>query len=114
MVFCTYYIGRAFGGTGTLGGALRMVIWWQGFLAILQALQLVLVIASPLLAGLVGLVGGLYSLWVYVCFVSVLHGFASRGQVFLGILASLFGVAFGLILLSSILAAFLGLEVQNA
>jgi hypothetical protein len=55
----------------------------------------ILVISTPV-AEIFGLLGVLVFLWLLTNFVAVLHGFSSLFQVFLMILVSAFGIAFGL------------------
>ncbi|MFZ9198504.1 MAG: Yip1 family protein [Paracoccaceae bacterium] len=88
-----YWVGRRFGGTGTLAQALVLVAWVQVPPIALQIVQLVVMVLAPGLAPLVGLVGfALYAVLLSL-FIAELHGFRSGVVVFFGILAVSFVVA---------------------
>jgi hypothetical protein len=91
-----YRVGRAFGGTGSLPDALLIVVWLQMLTLALQVLQLVATIIAPPLAGIIGLGGLVLFLWLMTSFISELHGFKSRGLVFLGMVLT--AIAAGLVL----------------
>lgn len=112
-VFCVHYIGRAFGGQGHFNTSLKLVIWLQTILLLTQGLQILLGTVSLSLAGLLGLGFSLYSIWLFVNFVAVAHGFENRGTVLLGVVLSLFGVIFGLSLLFALIALLFGVEMPN-
>jgi len=112
-VFCVHYIGRAFGGQGYFNTSLKLVIWLQTILLLAQGLQILLGTVSLPLAGLLGLGFSLYSIWLFVNFVAVAHGFENRGTVLLGVVLSLFGVIFGLSLLFALIALLFGVEMPN-
>jgi hypothetical protein len=98
------HVGRIFGGTGRFPGALRLVVWLQFLMVLLQAVQLVALIILPPLAGLVSLASlGLVG-WVLTGLVAGLHGFTSLGKTFLGILGSFLALGFAL---SMLLAPFI-------
>lgn len=111
--YCLYFIGRAFGGTGKFEEALSLVIWLQVVLLAFQVIQLLLMTVSPVLAVFLGAAVFLLSIWIFVNFISVLHGFRSLAMVFVGLLISGFGVMVGLSILLAILALFFGVEVPN-
>jgi Yip1 domain len=89
-------IGRAFGGTGSFADALLIVVWLQCLTLILQLLQLVTGIIAPPVAGIIGLGGFVLFLWLMTHFIAELHGFRSRGLVFVGMVVT--AIAAGLIL----------------
>jgi hypothetical protein len=91
--FLAYWVGRRFGGTGTLAQALVLVAWVQVPPIALQIVQLVVMVLAPGLAPLVGIVGfALYAV-LLTLFVAELHGFRSGVAVFFGILVVGFLVA---------------------
>lgn len=100
-----YRVGRAFGGTGSLPDALLIVVWLQMIMLGVQLLQLVALVVLPPFSGLVGLAGFVLFLYLLVSFVAELHGFASRGLVFVAVIATFFAAVFVAALL---LGAFLG------
>lgn len=109
LVFGVFYVGRAAGGTGSLGEAVLLITWLQTIMVALQLLQTIVWVVLPPLAGLVGIAGVLLFLWLLTHFVAVLHGFTSLGKVFFSILGGFF--AFGLIL--SFILTFLGVEIAG-
>jgi hypothetical protein len=112
-VFCMHYIGRAVGGQGRFDTSLKLVIWLQTILLLAQAAQIVIGAVSLMVAGLLGLGFSLYSIWLFVNFVAVAHGFENRGTVLMGIVLSVLGVVFGLSLLIALIAVLFGMEMPN-
>lgn len=100
-VVLVHRVGKAFGGRGSFPDTLLVVVWLQLIPVALQALQLVVSVLSPPLAGLIGLGGFAYFLWLMTAFIAELHGFASRGLVFLGMALTALGTGFvlGLVLI---------------
>jgi Yip1 domain len=95
-VLLIHRVGRAFGGRGSLPDALLIVVWLQLLTLVLQVLQLVATVLAPPLAGIIGLGGFALFLWLMTAFIAELHGFSSRGLVFLGMVLTALGT--GLIL----------------
>ncbi len=95
-VVLIHRVGRAFGGQGSFPDALLIVVWLQLLTVALQLLQLVAAVIAPPLAGLIGLGGFVLFLWLMTAFIAELHGFRSRGLVFLGMVLTALGA--GLIL----------------
>jgi hypothetical protein len=106
-VLLMHRVGRAFGGRGSLADALLVVVWLQIIMLGFQTLQLVVSPILPPLAGVIGLVSFVVYFWLMSCFIAELHGFASRGRVFLGIILT--GLAAGLVL-AVLMILFLGPE----
>lgn len=98
--------GRMFGGAGNFAGALRIIIWIQALMVMLQAVQLVAMVVLPPLAGLLSLVSVLLIAWVATGMVAGLHGFKSLPLTFLGIIIAMLVVGF---VLSLVLAPFISL-----
>lgn len=98
-VLLIHRVGRAFGGTGSFADALLIVVWLQCLTLVLQLIQLVTNVISPALAGLIGLVGFGVFLWLMTSFIAELHGFRSRGLVFVGMLISAFAAGFVIVFL---------------
>ncbi len=78
--------GRLFGGQGTFSQALLLSVWLQVLLLAMQFLQLVLMLAAPILSALLGYAGVALFLWVLTNFIAALHGFSSLAKVFGGII----------------------------
>lgn len=95
-VVLVHRVGLAFGGRGSFPDALLVVVWLQLLMLALQVVQLVAGLVSPPLAGFIGLVGFGVFLWLMTTFIAELHGFGSRGLVFLGM--ALTGLAAGFVL----------------
>ena len=106
-VLLVHRVGRAFGGRGSLADALLVVVWLQIIMLGFQTLQLVVSPILPPLAGVIGLVSFVVYFWLMSWFIAELHGFASRGRVFLGIILT--GLAAGLVL-AVLMILFLGPE----
>lgn len=92
-------VGRRFGGRGDVTGSLSITLWLEGLGLALQVLQLAVLPLGADAADLIGLCGILVFWTLLAFFVAELHGFASVGKVFLGMLATLFAVAFVLALI---------------
>ena len=107
MVFSIFWIGRSMGGTGSFEETILLVAWLQFVMVCLQVVQAVALLILPPVAGLIGIAGLVLFLWLLTNFVAVLHGFSSLIQVFLMILVSAFGIAFGL----SIILTLIGVTV---
>lgn len=95
-VFLVHRVGRAFGGRGSFPDALLVVVWLQLLTLAIQVLQLAATLIAPPFAGIIGLGGFVLFLWLMTAFIAELHGFASRGLVFLGMVLSALGA--GLVL----------------
>jgi hypothetical protein len=107
-VVLIHRVGRAFGGTGGFADALLIVVWLQCLTLVLQVVQLVANLLSPALAGIIGLAGFGLFLWLMTNFIAELHGFRSRGLVFVMMLLSAFAAGFVIVL---VVASLLGPEV---
>ncbi|WP_265499927.1 Yip1 family protein [Paracoccus beibuensis] len=96
-------VGRMFGGHGRFEDALLLTVWIEIMLLIVQVAQIVLSLALPALAGILGIMAVALFLWLTVQFTKALHGFSSGPKVLLVMLATLLAMGF---VLSFILAAF--------
>jgi hypothetical protein len=95
-VLLIHRVGRAFGGRGSLQDALLIFVWLQTLMLGFQVIQLLLTPILPGLAGLIALAGFAVYLWLLTVFIAELHGFSSRGMVFLGMVLT--GLAAGFVL----------------
>jgi hypothetical protein len=102
-VYAIHFIGRSFGGTGTLDEALLLIAWLQFVMVCIQVVQSLFMVIAPPIGSVIGIVALALFMWLLTNFVAVIHGFRSLGQVFTMILLSLFGIAF---ILSIILTIF--------
>lgn len=104
LVFAVHLIGRAFGGGGTLDGAVLLVAWLQAIFLMLQLVQILFMIILPLVADVIGTFGLALFLWLLAPFVTVLHGFQSVWKVLFGIVGSAFAIALALSILIVLVA----------
>jgi len=103
MVHAIHKVGRLFGGTGDLAGALAVSVWLQSVMLVFNFVQIVLMLLAPLLAALMGAVNlGLF-LWLMTAFVATLHGFRALFPVFAMILVV--GFVLGFVLLYVLMLA---------
>ena len=93
-VVLIHRVGRAFGGKGSFPDALLVVVWLQLLTLAIQVLQLAATLVAPPLAGIIGLGGFVLFLWLMTAFIAELHGFRSRGRVFLGLVLTGLGTGF--------------------
>lgn len=94
-----YWVGRRFGGTGTLAQSLVLVAWVQVPPILLQVAQLVLIGLAQVL-GLAGFV--LYAV-LLTLFIAELHGFRSALKVFFGLIVVSFLVGLGAAILLALM-----------
>lgn len=99
MIFAIFWVGRSFGGTGRFQDGLAAVVWLQFIMVCLQVVQTVSMLVLPAMAWLIGIFGLVAFLWLLTHFIATVHGFASLGKVFMMIVLTSFGAAFGLSLL---------------
>jgi hypothetical protein len=102
-------VGRMFGGTGRFEDALLLVGWLQIIMLGMQALQLVVMLVLPPLAGLVMVASIVLFFWLLSGFICALHGFSSRLGVLLATLGTLFVAAF----VFSMILLMLGFEMPG-
>ena len=103
MIYATYWIGRAFGGSGSLEETMLLVTWLQFILVCVQVAQTLAMVVMPPFAGLIGVAALFIFFWLLVNFIAVLHGFSSLGLVFAGIILSFIGIGFGLALILTLI-----------
>ena len=104
LVAGTYYTGKIMGGVGTFTATLAIIVWFQSVSLTLEAVQLVLVLISPAIASIFGMLSLGALIWCIVNFVNVLHGFENLGKALTAIVLALVGTA----LCAGIVLAILG------
>lgn len=97
-------IGRLFGGQGSFEGALRVIVWLQTLMILLQVVQFAVLILLPMLGGMLSIIAMVGVFWVAAGLIAGLHGFRSVFFTFLGMIGGLVVVA---IIVSILLAPFL-------
>ena len=103
MAVAMAYAGRIFGGRGRFEDALMLTVWIEFILAMLSAVQFVLLLVLPLGGALLSLVAiGLF-VWLMVNFTAVLHGFTRLWAVLAGMVATFVVLVLTLALLLAVL-----------
>lgn len=110
VALLTFRIGRMFGGTGGLSGALALIVWLNFIMVLIQAGQLVALMVLPPLAAIVAIATLFWALWAYANFVTELHGFHNPVLVMGGVVLTVVVLFFGI----ALLLAILGLSPQRA
>lgn len=95
-VVLTWRVGRLFGGTGDLAGALVLVVWLNGMMVLIQSAQLVALAVLPPLAAVLAIATVFWALWAYASFVAELHGFQNPALVLGGVLLTILVLFFTL------------------
>ena len=97
VVVLTARIGRIFGGSGGLHGALCIVVWLNAVMVLIQVVQLGALAIAPPVAAALAIATILWALWAFSSFVAELHGFRSTaiviGVVVLTSIVLFFGTA---------------------
>lgn len=96
-----WQIGRLLGGTGTLRDSLLLTAFLQGIVLVAQLVQLMLLLALPVIAGLFSVAVFLLGIWLNLNFIDALHGFRSLGRSFAVFFLSSLAVAVLLVLIAS-------------
>lgn len=109
FVFAIKGAGGMLGGQGTLDATLVLMVWFQVVSLVLEAAQVVLVLISPFLGGLFGMVSLGVLLWCIVNFIDVLHGFQNKGKAVGTLLLALIGTAMG----AALVLMFVGVNVPG-
>ncbi len=99
----TYRIGALFGGTGTFGGALTLIIWLNAVMLVPQMAQLLMLLALPPLAAPVAFVAVIWGLWAFANFVTELHGFDNPVMVLGGVILTSIVLFIGVAMILAIL-----------
>jgi hypothetical protein len=92
MAAAATWVGRRFGGTGMLSGAIALVVWYNLVSMLLVAALLFAYLLSPLLALPLGLAFCVWLVWAPVAFIAELHGFANLLVVLAGLLLTLLAI----------------------
>ena len=104
LVAATYYTGKVMGGVGSFTATLTIIVWFQSVSLTLECIQLVLVLISPAIASIFGMLSLGALIWCIVNFVNVLHGFENLAKALTTIVLALIGTA----LSAGIILAILG------
>jgi hypothetical protein len=82
-------IGRLFGGTGDVAGALTLVVWLNVMMLLAQVAQIVALVVLPPLAFFLAIATLLWLIWAFASFVAELHGFTNLAAVLGGVVVSM-------------------------
>ncbi|WP_411889732.1 YIP1 family protein [Yoonia sp. SDW83-1] len=92
MVYGTYFAGQIMDGIGDLHATLTIIVWFHAINLTLEVIQIGLILISPQIGLLFGMVALGALLWCFLNFINVLHEFNSLGKSFVAFVLSLFGV----------------------
>ena len=109
FVMALYQVGQFFGGTGSFDGTLAILVWFQAMSLTLEFMQVLLVLISPAIGSLFGIISLAAMIWVFVNFINVLHAYDNFGTSILTIILALLGTA----LVAAIVIAILGLTPEG-
>lgn len=101
-IWAVWKVGQAMGGTGTFNETLLLTIFLQAILFAGQLVELVLMLAMPVLAGLFSLALVIFAMWLNINFIATLHGFSSLWRAFGVLIMATLGVALVLIFLMTL------------
>lgn len=93
LVYTIYHVGRMMGGQGTVEDSLTVIVLFQSISVALEAVQVLLVLISPQIASIFGLVSLAVLIRCMVNFVNVMHVFNSLGKSFATLLFAVIGTA---------------------
>jgi hypothetical protein len=89
MAALATWVGRLFGGVGSLAGATALVVWYNLVSLLLLALLLLAIVVLPPLGIVLAFAFCLWMVWVPANFVAELHSFQNAAVVFAGLLLTL-------------------------
>lgn len=93
LVYTIYHVGRMFGGQGTVEDSLTVIILFQTVSVALEAVQVVLVVISPQIAGLFGFVSLAILIRCMLQFINVMHRFDGLGKTFVVLVLAVIATA---------------------
>lgn len=110
MTLSVHWVGRALGGTGRLEVSVAAVALLVFTMMVLQVVELVIVVIVPGLVGGVLLFHIAVFFWLLTMFITEIHGFKRPPLVLVGIILSMFAIAFVL----SLVLALIGITLPGA
>lgn len=105
LVYTIYHVGRMMGGQGTVEDSVTVIVMFQSISVALEAVQVLLVLISPQIASVFGLVSLAVLTRCMVNFVNVMHRFDSLGKS----LATMIFAVIGTALIAGIVLTVLGI-----
>ncbi|WP_375690744.1 YIP1 family protein [Pseudooceanicola sp. LIPI14-2-Ac024] len=88
--------GRILGGVGTFDTVLQASLWLQSLRFVFQLIVVLLSAVVPGIAGILALVGGIWSIYILVSFLTVVHRFDGPIKAIGVMLMGVIGVAFAM------------------
>ncbi len=96
------YVGRWFGGHGSLAQAVVLLAWAEFIILIVQIVQVMLLFILPPLSALLALAGVVLTFYLIASFTAEMHGFSSVIKVLFGIVATGFALMMALAVLGAL------------
>jgi len=102
-IYGLFFVGRLFGGKGSVADIMVLIVWMQALRVLAQAATLVLVMTVPFLAMIVVFAAALVGVYMLVHFVDQAHRFGSVGRAALVLIASVLAIVVGLSLIVTLI-----------
>lgn len=102
-ILTLFWVGRAFGGEGSMEDIMVVVVWLQFMRVLVQATALMLLLTIPMLSILLILVAALVGIWILVHFVDQAHRFGSLSKAAGVLIAAFVGMVVGVSILLSMI-----------
>lgn len=109
LVYTIYHLGRLLGGVGSVADSLGVIVLFQAISVALEAVQVVLIVVSPMIAQVFGMVSLAILLRCMLHFISEMHRFGSLGRALVVLVLALIGTA----LIAGMVLATLGVGPQQ-
>ncbi len=93
----TFLVGRLVGGTGGFKDTLILMVWLHFVMLLVQIIQMVGTFALPMFGGILAAVSLALFFWLFINFVTALHGFRSKFKVLVGTVVAMFLLGIGLV-----------------
>ena len=105
MVFALYFTCQALQGTGSFENTLKLMVWLQMVLLVVEVAQISLLLISPELGQFAAFVSLGLLLWCLVNFLNVLHGYESLGKSTFCLFVAVTGLIVGASLIITLIGA---------
>ena len=104
IVFSIYWVGRSFGGHGTMENVMVTIVWLQFLREIVESIGLLLFFVAPTLSLLLVFAATLIGFWMLIHFINQAHDFQNIGKTILILIASFIAM----IVMATILLSLIG------
>lgn len=102
-ILTLFWVGRAFGGEGSMEDIMIVIVWLQFMRVLVQAAALLLLLTIPVLSILLILAAALVGIWILVHFVDQAHRFGSLSKAAGVLIAAFVGMVVGVSILLSMI-----------